>query len=765
MSVISKAVEIAARYLPDADPDPLLESRRYIGQPRDRVDGPAKVTGAATFTAEYAPDGLAHAALVCSQIATGRVAAIDTSAAEGAPGVVLVVTHLNAPRMTPPDLFNLETGQGAAPSDLSILQDDRIHWNGQPVAAVVAETLEQATHAASLVRVEYAADTSRLSFDGLKSTAVVPKDILGEAPEITIGDPEQALANAAARVDQIYRTPWYNHNAIEPHATMAIWSEAADTLTVYDSTQCLARFSGTLERVFGLAAGAVTVLAPFVGGGFGGKAALWHHSVICVAAARLAGRPVRLSLTREQVYRDVGGRTLAEQRVALGAGEDGRLAALIHTGITATPDHARYAEQLTFPARHLYSSEHLFVGQKVVGLDTVANTWMRAPGESIGTFALESALDELAYALALDPIELRRRNEPEKDPTKGTPHSSRHLVEAYARGAERFGWRGRTLTPRSQPDGDWLVGQGVATAYYPAFRLPATARVTLHGDGTATVSAAAHEMGMGTATVQIQHAAERLGLRIDKVSFKYGDSSLPDSPMAGGSCQTISIVAAVHAAVDQLHQELVRVARRIDGGVLADATVTNTRLRDGGLARVDDETMHVSLESIVRAAGEDQIEVEASSSMPMESMKYSMASYGAQFCEVRVRKDSGEVRVTRWLGSFDCGRVLNPKTAASQLRGGIVMGIGMALGEQTLFDERSGRIMNPSLSEYHVPVHLDVPRIEILMTDLADEHSPLGAHGVGEIGITGAAAAIANAVYHATGTRVRSLPITLDKLL
>jgi xanthine dehydrogenase YagR molybdenum-binding subunit len=299
MSVIGKAVEIAARYLPDAAPDPLLKSHGYIGQPRDRVDGPLKVTGAARFTAEYAADNLAHAALVCSQIATGRVAAIDTTAAEAAPGVVMVITHTNAPRMTAPDMFDTQTGKGSAPSDLPILQDDRVHWNGQPVAVVVANTLEQAAQAASLIIVEYAADRSRVSFDALKSTAVVPKDILGEPPEITIGHPDTALAGAFARVDEVYRTPWYNHNAIEPHATMATWSDKADTLTVYDSTQCLKRFSASFERVFGLASGAVTVVAPFVGGGFGGKAALWHHSVICAAAARLAGRPVRLSLTRE----------------------------------------------------------------------------------------------------------------------------------------------------------------------------------------------------------------------------------------------------------------------------------------------------------------------------------------------------------------------------------------------------------------------------------------------------------------------------------
>jgi xanthine dehydrogenase YagR molybdenum-binding subunit len=764
MSVISKAVEIAARYLPDAAPDPLLGADAYVGRPLSRVDGALKVTGTARFTAEYAPDKLAHAALVCSRIASGRVTAIDTRAAENAPGVILVLTHATAPRMPAPDMFDVRTGAGSAPSDLPILQDDRVHWNGQPVAVVVADTLEQAEHAASLVTVEYAVEPPRLSFDGLKSAAMVPKDVLGEPPEITIGDPDKALAAAAAHVDQVYRTPWYNHNAIEPHASMAMWSDA-DHLTVYDSTQCLKRFSTSFAKVFALAPDAVTVIAPFVGGGFGGKAALWHHSVLCAAAAKVARRPVRLALPRDQVYRVVGGRTPAEQRVALGAHGDGRLAALIHTGITATPAHARYAEQCTFPARHLYAADNLFVGQKVVTLDTVANTWMRAPGESIGTFALESALDELAFELKLDPIELRRRNEPSTDPTKGTPYSSRHLVEAYARGAERFGWSRRSAEPRTQRDGDWFVGQGVATAYYPVLRLPATARLVLHSDGTATVSAAAHEMGMGTATVQIQHAAERLGLRIEHVSFSYGDSSLPDSPMAGGSCQTISIMAAVQAAAAKLHKELVRLARRGDGAAFADATVANTHLRDAGLFRLDEAAKGMSLASILQGAGKDQIEVEATSSMPMESMKYSMASYGAQFCEVRVREDSGEVRVSRWLGSFDCGRVINPKTAASQLRGGIVMGIGMALSEETLFDERSGRIMNPSLSEYHVPVNLDVPHIEVLVTDISDEHTPLGAHGVGELGITGAAAAVANAIFHAIGRRVRSLPITLDKLL
>jgi len=763
MSVMQKVVTTIARYMPDAAPDPLSDAGGYIGRPLNRVDGPLKVAGSARFTAEYAPEGLVHAVLVCSTIANGRIAAIDTTLAEAAPGVVGILTYRNAPRMKAPSLFDVTgEGQGCAPSDLPIMQDDSVRWNGQPVAVVIADTLEQAEFAATLVAVDYASEPAHVSFDQLKAGAVVPADVIGEPPEVRVGDAETALAAAPVSVDAVYRTPWYNHNAIEPHATVALWT-SDDHLSVFESTQGVGRFAATLGEVFGLKATDVDVIAPFVGGAFGGKAGLWWSPVLCAAAAKAVKRPVRLSLSREHVYRLVGGRTTAEQRVALGANRDGRLTSLIQTCTTVTPNHARYAEQCTFPARHLYATENLFVGQKIVHLDTVANTWMRAPGESIGTFALESAIDELAQTLAFDPIELRRINEPTLDPTKGTPFSSRTLVDAYARGAEQFGWSNRKPQPRSQRDGRWLVGQGVATAYYPAYRFPSSARVALHADGTAHVYAAAHEMGMGTATAQLQHAAERLGLPIERVSFHYGDSALPDSPMAGGSCQTISIVAAVQTAIAALHQQLVDMSRRQDG-VLAGGTVENTELRGGALFRADTSKGEL-LTAILQRAGKDLIEAEATAPMPMEMFKYSMGSYGAQFCEVRVREDSGEVRVSRWLASFDCGRIVNRKTAESQIRGGIIMGIGMALSEETLYDDRTGRIMNPSLAEYHVPVNLDVPHIEVLFNDIPDPHSPLGAHGIGEIGITGAAAAIANAVYNATGKRIRELPITLDKLL
>jgi xanthine dehydrogenase YagR molybdenum-binding subunit len=765
MSVMDSIVATVAKFVPDKKRDPLIDVDGYVGQSLERVDAHVKVQGEARFTAEFKIDNLTHAVLVYSTIARGKIRRIDAEPAEHAPGVLAVITHENVTKMKAPPLVDFHNfGKGFALSDLPIMQNAEIHWDGEPVAVVVAETLERAEYAASLVVVEYDAGTPDVSFEGMKPKAVVPHDILGEPSEIKVGDAEKANREADVSVDHVYRAPRYNHNAIEPHATIAFWNDAGG-LVVYDATQSVNLTAHTLAHIFDLKVEDIRVVAPFLGGGFGGKIG-WSNTPLCVAAAKAVNRPVKLVLSREGTFRMVGGRTLSEQRVALGARQDGKLTALIHTGLTATTLSGRYAEQCTFPPRHFYASLNFFIGQKVVYLDTVANTWMRAPGESIGTFALESAVDELAHELKMDPIELRRINEPEKDPTKDTEFSSRHLTEAYRSGAEKFGWYRRNREPRSQRDGKWLVGQGVATAYYPYLRFPAKARVRICADGSAIVQSPASEMGMGTATAQIQHAADRLGLPLDRVTFQYGDSSLPDTPMlAGGSNQTATTFAAVRAAVEQIHRELLKLAHQRSDSPLKGANYEDVEARNGGLFRSADTARGETYAAILQQARQGSVEAEATSDPPLEMMKYSMASYGAQFCEVRVNEETGELRLSRWLGSFDCGTIVNPKTAASQLRGGIVMGIGMALTEETLFDERRGRIMNPSLAEYHVPVNLDVPHIEIIYTGIPDEHAPLGARGIGEIGITGAAAAIANAVFHATGKRVRDLPITLDKLL
>jgi xanthine dehydrogenase YagR molybdenum-binding subunit len=762
-ALVKKAVELAPdTWLPGGKPDPLIEHRYgLIGAPVSRLDGALKVTGAAAFAAEFPVRGLVHAALAFSTIAKGRIRTLYTSAAENAPGVVLVMTHQNAPRLQPTPVF-LSSPKAAGPTDLPIMQDDRIHWNGETIAVVLAETQEQADHAKSLIRASYEPEPGMVSFAEAKMHARLPDSVMGEPATIATGDAEAALAAAEHQVDMTYQTPHFNHNAIELHAVTLYW-DADGNLIVHDASQGVVQTAWTLAQVFGIDEEQVHVSSPYVGGGFGGKT-LWHHHVLAAAAAKISGRPVRLVLSREGVYRTVGGRTTTEQRVAIGASADGRFTALIHTGTAAMTAHNNCPEQFSFPARHLYAAGSFKIVQHVADMDMVANTFMRAPGESIGTFTLECTVDELAAQLAMDPIELRARNEPAKDPTSGKPFSSRHLLEAYRRGAERFGWTRRSARPGALRDGEWQVGMGCASATYPYFRMPGgAARITLTQEGNASVQFAAHEMGMGTATAQTQVTAERLGLPMDCVTVEYGDSALAGSFLAGGSSQTASIGAAVIAA----HRELVRQLLELTAkdspihGLKVDEVGSANR----GLCKLDDPGRCESYAAILGRANRAELTVEAKASQPLEMLHWSMHSFGAMFAEVRVNAITGETRVSRVLGSFDCGRIVNAKTAASQFRGGIVMGIGLALMEETRFDERTGRVVNPSLAEYHVPVHMDVPEIDVIWTDIPDPHTPMGAHGVGEIGITGVGAAIANAIYNATGKRVRKLPITLAELL
>lgn len=749
--------------MPDKKPDKLIQQRAYIGQPVDRVDGRLKITGEAKFTAEYGLENLCYAAIACSTVAKGKIKSIDTDAAEKAEGVIAVITHQNSPKLNDPITFSPGgQGKGVAACDLPVLQNNVVEWNGQPIAVVVAQTQEEAEHAATLITATYETGEARTSFDKYKGEAKTPSQILMEPAEVKIGEAENELQKAAYKTDHVYRTPKYNHNAIEPHASVAFFKEDGGLL-LFDATQNLWGVKLTVADMFSLKPEQVQVISPFVGGGFGGKGTLWMNTALCALAAKQTGRPVKLALSREGVFRIVGGRTPSEQRVAVGADAAGKFLSIVHTGLTATTEHNNFPEQFSFPVRHLYAAKSFYIEQKVFQLNTVANTFMRAPGESIGTYALESAVDELAHELKMDPVELRALNEPAKDPVKGTEFSSRHLVEAYRRGVKKFGWIHRP--PRQQKEGEWWIGQGVATAMYPVYRMPSSAKIVLYADGTAVIKAAAHEMGMGTATVQLQHAADRLALPIQKVSFQYGDSDLPKSAQAGGSNQTVSVSAAVASAADTLLKELLDLAKKDKASPLQGLDAEEVEMKNGGLFSKKDAATGVSYGEILKGAEKGFLEVETAAAMPTEIMKYSMHSYGAQFCEVRVNEVTGEIRVSRWVGSFDTGRILNPKTATSQFRGGIIMGIGMALTEETFFDERYGRIVNASLAEYHVPVNADVPRIDVIFNDIPDDHTPLGAHGIGEIGITGAAAAVANAVFNATGKRVRDLPITLDKLL
>lgn len=759
-SVMKKAVELAPDGLmPGGRPDPLIGRQHgQIGRPVSRVDGPLKVRGAAPFAAEIALDGMVYAALAHSTIAKGRIATIDTGRAEAAPGVVLVMTHRNAPRLNPPPRF-LSGEKAAAGDDSPVMQDDRVRWNGQPVALVLAETQEQADHACSLIGITYEAEPAATSLADTAAREV--GTFMGEPLSAKVGDADAAFVAAPHKIDAVYRTPPHNHNALELHGATLAWRDGE--LFVHDATQAVAHTAWSMAQIFGLEEGQVHISSPYVGGGFGGKG-LWQHQILAAAAARLAGRPVRIALSREGVYRVVGGRSPTEQRVALGADADGRLTAIIHRGVTPKTPHSPMPEPFILPTQSAYAAEAIALEVQTCYLDLVANTFMRAPGEAVGTVALEYAMDELAEQLGMDPVELRIRNEPERDPLSGRPFSSRNIVAAYRAGAERFGWDRRNPVPRARREGEWLVGMGCATATYPYHRMPGgAARITLDVGGRARIDVAAHEMGMGTATAQAQVAADRLGLPLEAVSVRHGDSSLPGVILAGGSQQTASVGFSVMMAHRELVGELLTLAG--NDSPLAGLGVEEVESADAGLRKLDDPECFESYASILGRAGRTELVVEGSAPNPLETMHWSMHSHGAMFCEVRVNAVTGETRVSRFLGSFDCGRILNPKTAASQFRGGIIMGLGLALMEETQIDGRTGRIMNRTLSDYHLPVHLDVPEIEVIWTDIPDPHTPMGARGIGEIGITGTGAAVANAIYNATGRRVREFPITPDKLL
>ena len=762
---VEKLVPLAPdSWIPGGRPDPLIARKHgLIGTPISRLDGALKVKGEATFAAEFRFDDMAYAALAYATIPRGRITAVDSAAAEGAPGVVLVMTHRNAPRMNKPGVFG-SSPTAVGPADLPILQDDRIHWNGQPIACVLAETQHQADHAASLLRFIYDEEPSTTSLDGAKANGIEQGLFMGQPLLNEIGDAKGALAAAPHVVDQVYRTPRHNHNPIEPHAATIAWIDGE--LVIHDASQMVTAQAQTIGEVFDLDFAQVRLTSPYVGGGFGSKG-LWDHQIIGAAAAKLAQRPVRITLSREGVYRIVGGRSLTEQRVAIGATADGDFDALIHTGLSIMTPHNNMPEPFILGTRAAYACPNITLQVEITRMNMLANTFMRAPGEAVGTFALECAIDELAVDLGMDPVELRIRNEPDKDPTSGLAFSSRHIVEAWRSGAEQFGWADRPAVAGERRDGEWQVGMGCATGTYPYYRMPgAQARITLTRDGDtvrAKIEVAAAEMGMGTSTTTAIVAAERLALPMECIEVGYGDSSIPGAIMAGGSQQTAAIGAAVIGAQNALVAELLKLAG--NDSPLAGLSADEVGSEDGGLAKRDDPTRWESYASILTRAHRDCVTVTEAASQPLELMHWSMHSHSAIFCEVRVNAITGETRVSRILGSFDCGRILNPKTAKSQFRGGIIMGLGMALMEETQFDERSGRIMNPSLAEYHIPVHLDVPEIDVIWTDIADPHTPMGAHGIGEIGITGVAAAVANAVYNATGKRVRDLPITLDKLI
>lgn len=681
-----------------------------LGTPMDRVDARLKVTGAATYAAEFKVPDAVHAVLVQSTIAAGAITGFDLHDAEGMPGVLAIITPDKVGKLQHP-----EHVQQAVAGPL--LQNRDILFNGQHVAVVVAETLEQAQGAAAAVHVTYQRGEAATDMDAMLDQAYAPKHFRNgqRPPDSRRGDPDGAFNAAQVKLQQTYATPFEHHNPMEPHATIAAWD--GDKLTVWTATQGISGAQATLAGQFGIDKNDVRIICPYVGGGFGCKGNTWPPATLAALAARKVGRPVKLVLSRAQMYTSNGYRPSTVQRLKLAADTGGTLVAMRHDGITSMsqPSLGEFAEPVGLATEMLYACPNVAVTHRLVPLNASLPTYMRAPGEASGVYALESAMDEMAAALKMDPIEFRLRNYAETDPHENKPFASKALRDCYRQGAEAFGWSRRSAEPRSMRDGNMLVGWGFATATYPTNRLKSSVKVRRESDGMVVIECGTQDIGTGTYTVMTQVAADTLGIAPDRIRFELGDSSFPPAPVSGGSMTVASVAPTVRAACMELMN-----------GRRAEAT---TEPGD-------------------------------------EKRKFSMHAFGAQFAEVRVDPDLGEIRVSRYVGAFDAGHVLNSKTARSQLIGGITYGIGMALLEETQWDKETGRIVNPNVAEYLMPVNADVPDIQTIFVKNDDTTSnPLGAKGIGELPMVGVAAAIANAVYHATGVRVRKVPIRIEDVL
>ena len=737
----------------------------YIGTATSRVDGLAKVTGAAKYAADHNVAGLAHGSVVCSTIAKGRITRLDTGAAKAVKGVLTVLTHDDRPPMPDNDqAYKDEVAPAGSP--FRPLYDHRILFNGQPIALVVAETPEIARFAASLVRVEYDRQEHVTDLHGRRDRTVPPPAVTNPMDAVFLppkprGTPDQALAAAAVRHEAEYHVPIEHHNPMELYASTVI-VDGDGKLTVYDKTQGVQNVHKYVCSVFGLQPEDVRVLSPFMGGGFGSGLRPQYQVVLAVLAARALQRPVRVVLTRPQMY-GLGYRPAMIQRIALGAKADGTLAAITHDAITVTSQYEDFHRQETGWSGLLYKSDHAKYEHRLARLDLATSCDQRAPSAASAVYALEAAMDELAVALELDPLELRLRCYSERDQHEDRPYSSKALRECYRQGAEAFGWGKRNPAPRSMRDGSDLVGWGMATGVWEALQVPITVRIVLGANGHAEVACATSDIGTGTYTIMAQVAADALGLPIENISVKLGDSSLPQSPVEGGSWIAASVSNGIVTTAGAIRDELLDLARRMPNSPFANAAPDEVVLSDGRLASRRDEGRAVSIADVLRHGGVDRLEQEKTTNPDQDATRASN-SHAAVFAEVKVDEQLGVIRVTRIVSAVAAGRILNTKTAGSQILGGVVWGIGMALHEETLIDHRFGRIMNANIAEYHVPVNADVHDIKVIFVDEPDDSNPLGIKGVGEIGIVGVAAAIANAVHHATGKRVRDLPITLDKV-
>ena len=733
-----------------------------VGQPLSRVDGRLKATGGARYTADIPRNAIAHAAIVYSTIANGRVVSIDTAAAENAPGVLAVLTHKNMPRMKALPWNHLRPqGQTYLP-----LQDDQVHYAGQPVALVVATTLDQASYAGTLIKVVYETNIPAM-FDlrTAKKDAVEPSQRMWPLSS-SIGDADKAFADAAVKIEQTYTMPDRHHNQMEPHVTLAVWDDDG-TLTLYDSTQMVVGTKKLTSQVLGVPEEKINVVCEFLGGGFGGKSWSWPHTLFAALAAKVVNQPVRLQLTRAQMYSMAGHQAATVQTIALGAGHDGKLTSIRHDCVNPTSIFDDYVEYAAMASRHLWrASGGISTSHKVVRVNRNSPVVLRAPMEAQGHFALECAMDELAYATGVDPVELRLRNDTDTDPYSGRPFSTRALRECLTKGAARFGWDKRTPEVRSMRDGRHLIGQGMAAAIYTHWRWPGKARVTLNADGSALVEAAAHDIGTGAYTIMAQVAADVLGLTPERVTVRLGDTRLPESHPAIGSATTANATAAVMLAAQAARAKVIELALTGRDAPFAGAVAKDMIVAESGLALAK-RNLNITFAELLTRNGLSSL-VGDGDYNPVEEANGPKAifSFSAVFAEVRVDPDLGLVRLNRFLGAYDAGRIINPKTARSQAIGGIIWGTGQALLEQSETDTASGQFINRNYSGYLVPTNADIPELDVLFVgDFDEEASPLGAKGLGELTAVSVAPAIANAVYHATGKRVRDLPITIEKVL
>ncbi|NGO56087.1 xanthine dehydrogenase family protein molybdopterin-binding subunit [Allomesorhizobium camelthorni] len=735
----------------------------FIGQPLDRVDGPLKVTGRATYAYEHEHgDKPAYGHILGAAIALGRIIEIDTSEAERAPGVIKVMTFRNAPAQpafgapvtpTVPEVFTR-----ARP----MLSTDRVRYYDEPVAFVVAETFEAARAAAGLIRVSYEKEEGAFDLAGRLNEAYAPtRTNAGFETDSAIGNFEGAFAAAAVVVDATYRTPYEHHNPMEPHATLAAWS--GDQLTIYTSAQTLANFQAGIANTLQIPPENVRIVSPFIGGGFGSKLIVHPDTVLAALAARELRRPVKVALTRQQMFANAGHRAEMIHQVRLGSDGDGRLAAMGYDVWSATSRFEEFCEQTAVFARSLYAAPNRLTRHRLVPVDLNRGEWMRSPGEAPGMLAFECAMDELAERLGLDPIELRRRNEPAEDPERGVPFSTRNLVACMEEGARRFGWERRSALPARVQEGRKLIGMGMAAAIRPNYIGAAAARVAIDAGGDVTVRLDMTDIGTGTYTILTQIVAEGLGVPLSAIKIELGDSKFPRTAGSGGSWGAASSGSAVHDACSKLRQKIVQAALSDagDGAANPEANFVAGEIRIGDRAE--------RLSDLVRGVAPNGIEAEGTVQPFSRNdlyKNYSQHSYGAHFAEVAVDCDTGEIRMRRMLAVIGAGRILNAKTARSQILGGMTWGLGAALMEETVLDPRHGHFINHDLAEYHVAVNGDVPDMEVMFLEEHDDKAnPLGAKGLGELGVCGAGAAIANAVYNATGVRVREFPITLDKLL